>query len=79
MTAREKLHKLGKPQGECYMCGAPYARHRLWDSVDGGIRSSDGFEATVKWYAVSRREARLAKAAYADARRRHVALPGRTE
>jgi hypothetical protein len=73
MSARQQLLAQAKEQGPC-VCGAPYARHRPWDSID---ESDATVWATAAEYAVSEREVRLVREAYADARRCHVNLPGR--
>lgn len=76
--ARARLLEIGREQGPCALCGAPFARHRLWDAIDGGLRH-DGLIATLWDYEpITVTEAVLVRVAFADARRRHLSLPGRT-
>jgi hypothetical protein len=76
MTARAKLLAKGRKQGPCGMCGATYAPHRIWDAIDCALRYENE-KAVAREYGVTVAEVRLVRDAYADARRRHAALPGR--
>lgn len=82
MTAREKLLAIGRKQGPCLICGGPnhLARHRAWDAIDQMLRMDDLPLRRVAWnFGVPVAEVRLVREAYADARRRKIALPGRSE
>jgi len=64
-------------RGPCGMCGCPDARHRMWDALDGQARSPDGIRGTARWMGVPVAYVRDVVRAYDEARRRHIALPGR--
>jgi len=64
-------------RGPCGICGGPDARHRLWDAIETSIRVDGLAYVQRDWPGTTAADARLLRAAYDEARRRHVALPGR--
>jgi len=72
-----RLERLRPPYGPCGICGGPDARHRMWDAMEGQSRTSDGITGTAIDLCVTKSEIRAVRAAYDEARRLHVRLPGR--
>lgn len=48
-----ELDVLGRYAGPCWFCGGPDKRHRLADSIVGGVRAGDSPEETARSYVVS--------------------------
>src|SRR5215208_2464292 len=79
LAARERLLEKAKPQGPCFLCGPRnYARHRLWDAIDCGLRVDRMSVAVAadNW-SVPVEEVIDVRAAFNGARKRRRALPGR--
>ena len=70
-----------RKQGPCLICGQPgtLARHRIWDAIDADLRNGEGEVAIGHDYNEDVQEVRHVREAYAEARRKCQALPGRTK
>jgi hypothetical protein len=80
MKALDRLMEKARKQGPCLLCGHGYARHRLWDAIDGALRIDRMDEEQIgrNWPGVTVQEIADVREAYAAARRAKRALPGRS-